>query len=203
MKRLYTISLMIMLALAAKAQVFMADEEGNLYGDGDVMSLRSFEDPDWGDVMLPAPIIVNKGAAAVSVRMDVDIREIPASTLVSDCFSGNCTNFTAVGKHSTATKNVKAGGELPTAIEWSCWSNSLNDYASGYCWVDFTLYVNGQKDKTVSVVYSNNCPDAADAISRPVASRPICYGTYTLSGQKAGHGAKGIVIRDGKKYIVK
>lgn len=203
MKRLYTISLMIMLALAAKAQVFMADEEGNLYGDGDVMSLLAYEDPEWGEIMCPAPFIVNKGTAAVSVKMDVDIREITERTKLADCFSGACKNYDTVGKHSTAAKNVPAAGQVFTSIEWNCLNEKTWDYVDGYCWVDFTLYVNGQKDKTVSVVYSNNCPDAADAISRPVASRPICYGTYTLSGQKAGQGAKGIVIRDGKKYMVK
>lgn len=203
MKKIFLFATALCMTLCAKAQVMFADEEGNLYGNGDYMVLQAEEDPDWGEVMCPAPSLVNQGKTAVNVRLDVDVKYIAEGTLLADCFSGRCLNYVTAGMHSTTTKSIKAGGTLATAIEWNCWSDDADDYVQDYCIVKYTLYVGGVKDKSVTVEYTYADP-AADAITSATASACTSQkGTFTLDGRKATPGTRGLIIRDGKKYAVK
>lgn len=201
MKKIHTMLLMVVMAATAQAQVLFSDGEGRTYGDGEVMLLNTFEDPDWGDLMCPAPELVNKGSQSASVKMEVKITQIPNGTTLADCFSGGCVSYSSTGSHTTATKTIGAGKSLSTAIEWNCWSDALYDYAQGSCWVEFTLYVGGQKDKTVTVIYNNGDAEAETGICTLPTTEKAEGTCYTLDGRKASAKARGIVVRDGKKFI--
>lgn len=201
MKKLYTLLLMALMAFTVQAQVLFSDPEDKTYGDGETMILNTFEDPDWGDIMCPAPSLVNTGSTSVSIRMEVNIKQIPAGTSLADCFSGGCTNYASAGKHTTATKSIAAGKSISTAIEWNCWSDVLFDYAQGSCQVEFTLYVNGQKDKVVTVIYNNHDEEVETGISSLTAVQAGKNSCYSLDGRRASANTKGIIIRNGKKFI--
>lgn len=189
MKKIFTLLATALLAFAANAQVAFTDANGKEYADGETMVVNATVDPDYGDVSLHCPILVNKGKSKVSVKMDVNIITLPEKTQVSDCFSGKCVNYKETGSHSTTTKEIGAESSLETQIEWSCWDGS--DYAKGTAVVEFTLYVDGSKDKTVTVqfVYGE------EADLNEVESELTVVAAYSITGQLVDPSTRGIVLQ--------
>ncbi|MBQ0019299.1 MAG: hypothetical protein KBT39_02130 [Bacteroidales bacterium] len=200
MKKIFTLIITAMVAVCSYAQVNFTDPSGKAYGDGEVMTLRSEIDEDWGDLVMPSPTLVNTSNAQVSVQMDVNIVELPEGTALSDCFSGSCTNYIKLGSHKTSVKTIPANGKLKTQIEWNFYSNKISDNVNGTCIVEFTIYVNGNKDKTVKVHYVNGETDGVKNITLGEKSQKA---VFTLDGKRVGEMTKGLVVRNGKKVIVK
>lgn len=199
MKKLLLLITALILSLGASAQVMFADTEGKTYADGETMRLLVTVDPDWEEVMCPAPMLVNKGTTAVNVRMDVNIRQLPEGTLLADCFSGKCTNYPTVGSHSTASKPIAAGATMNTEIEWNSFSSSVGDNVYGTAIVEFTLYVNNEKSSIVTVEFAY--PDPASVGKVEADAQPRVW--YTVSGRRVMPGAKGLYVSKGKKIMKK
>lgn len=199
MKKVFTLLLAAVMAVAAHAQVMFADPDGNVYDDGQTMRLLVYEDPDWGEIMCPAPLLVNKGSQAVNVQLDVDITQLPQGTSIADCFSGKCDTYTALGKHTTKSIALAAGATQSIAIEWNSFSQSDWTPVYGQAVMVCALYVNGTKDKTVTVVFSNPDPAHVASLQALAGKQPL----FTLDGRRAAPHAKGLLICNGRKMYVK
>lgn len=190
MKKIFTLIAFAMLTIAAQAQVVLLDPEGKEYTNGQTMTIHSTIDPDWDDVVLEAPSVKNKGNQAVSVKLDVNIKVLPANTAVQQCFAVNCFNYEAVGNYETNTVNFAAGETKTTATEWQCYDSEADDYAKGTCTIEFTIYENGQKGNVVTVNYVNG--DDTGITATTGAAKAVK--TYDLMGRQTT-AAKGIVLQ--------
>ena len=188
MKKFFTLVATAFIALAAHAQVVFVDAEGKEYADGETMVITA-EPDEWGDVFFEAPKLLNKGTETVKVKMDVNITELPEKTQVADCFSGSCVNYKTTGSHSTSTVSLDGGKTISTQIEWSNW-NGL-DYAEGLAVVEITLYVDGTKDKTVTVKYAYG----EEASLGTVGSELRVVAAYSLTGQLVDPSTRGILLQ--------
>lgn len=200
MKKIFTLIAAVMFAACSYAQVNITDPEGKVYEDGSTMEIYDIFPEEEDFVMFEAPMLVNTSSSPVKVSLEVNLKELPEGTQFSNCFEGACTFVKGVGTFKTVTKEIAANGQMSTQIEWSCYDASNDVYAKGVCVADFTLYVNGVKDKTVTVRYVNGEAGSVNAITVDNAKR---QGIFTLDGKRAAEDAKGLVIKNGKKVIVK
>ena len=179
------------------AQINITDPNGIVYEDGSTMDIYpSIVIPDIPDFLeFHSPKLVNTSASAVSVKFEINLKQLPAGTQFAECFSGACTNYKKEQVITTKAVTLAANETKETACEWFY----DEEFAGQTCIADFTIYVNGVKDKTVTVKYINGEPGAVNAITVDNAKR---QGTFTLDGKRADN-AKGLVIKNGKKVIVK
>lgn len=189
MKKIFTLMMATMVAACTYAQVNFTDAEGNVYGDGETATISP--DPEWGDFAGRSLVLVNTSSQEVSVKMDVNIRQLPGGTQVADCFSGKCVNYKEEGSHTTSTRTIAGNGKLRTEIEWF---NTME--VSGACLIELTLYVNGKKDKTVTAKFVYGDEDAIKGIA--AEGKKVAY---TLDGKRAGKNSKGVVVLNGKKIL--
>lgn len=194
MKKIFTLILSAFVAVAASAQIVMLDPNGNEYTVGQEMAIYADVDPDWGDVSFIglSPVLKNKGTKTVNVSMGVNIVSLPEGTGVSDCFSGGCVNYYATGEHTTMAKPLAAGSEMHSEVEWSCWSQAAFDYVHGVCTVDFTIYENGTSTGIIRVNYIYADPAAVETVKS--ADNLKVVESYTLNGQRATAGSKGVIL---------
>lgn len=198
MKKLLLLITTLILTVGANAQVLFADPAtGKTYADGETMRLLVTVDPEWDEVMCPAPALVNNGATAVNVRMDVNIKQLPEGTTLADCFSGKCTNYGTTGTHSTTTKSLAAGAKMSTEIEWNSLSSTTWENVYGTAIVEFTLYVNNEKSSTVTVEFINADPASVGNVEASATTRVW----YTMGGQRVMPGTKGLLVSKGKKVL--
>lgn len=141
------------------SQMSFLSPDGKEFFDGEIMNITPEIDPDWGDVIFEAPSIKNNGSEAVNAKLGINIISLPANTAVQECFGVNCFFFDKEGSHETSTVNISAGATKSTATEWQCYDAEKDEYAIGTCTIQFTLYVNGVKDITVTVNYINTLDD--------------------------------------------
>ena len=199
MKKFLTFLAAIAQTVCVMSQVQIIDAEWVSYKDGDVMSI--FIDPDW--MYFESPTLVNTTNAPVSVYLELNLRDLPEKTTLSDCFSGNvCANYDKVGTYTTVVKTIPAYKYLQTMIEWNCWVDEIFDFVEGVCVVDFTLYVNGVKDKTVTVGYINGDITKVESPTKD-AHTAMQRGTFSLDGKHLDAQMKGLVVRDGRKILVR
>lgn len=191
MKKFFTLLATAFIAFAANAQVAFTDPDGKEYGDGETMVIKATIDEVYDDVYFECPILVNKGKSTVSVKMDVNIVSLPENTKLADCFSGQCVNYNVTGSHSTSTREIAAGKNLPTSIEWNCMNDKDYSFIKGTAVVDITLYVDGSKDKTVTVkfVYGE------EADLNEVESELTVVAAYSITGQLVDPSTRGIVLQ--------
>lgn len=198
MKKIFTLITAMFIATCLNAQVNVVDAEGNVCENGGTLDFYD-EYPEIPVIILfGSPKLVNTSNSEVSVQMDVNIRQLPENTSLSDCFSGVCTSITEVGTHKTATKTIAAKGSLETQIEWDCRDMITNNSVEGICIVDFTLYVNGQKAQTFTARYINGEVNTVKDINANTSKK---QGTFTLDGKRIQENAKGLLIRNGKKVV--
>lgn len=199
MKKFLTFLAAIAQTVCVMSQVQIVDAEWVSYKDGDVMSI--FIDPDW--MCFDSPTLVNTTNAPVSVSLELKLRDLPAGTTLSDCFSGTgCESYEKLGVYTTPVKMIPAYDYLPTMIEWNCFDPYQFDYVEGVCVVDFTLYVNGVKDKTVTVGYINGDITKVESPTKD-AHTAMQRGTFCLDGKRLDAQMKGLVVRDGRKILVR
>lgn len=203
MKRILSLLMAMLMASCLYAQVNVVNAEGDVCKDGGVIDFHSETTiiaPMIPPIIsLPSPTLVNTTDKEVSVALDVNIRQLPEGTTFKDCFSGVCVNYKEKGTHTTATKTIPAKGELETQIEWDC-QNASKVYVEGTCIVDFTLYVDGKKSMTFTARYIHGEADGIKGIAKPSATTGA---TYTLDGKLVRGNAKGVVIRNGRKVVLR
>lgn len=199
MKKIFTLIMATMLAACTYAQVNFVDAEDNVCGDGSTMQMYD-EFPEEEDfISIANPKLTNTTNAAVKVQIEVNIISLPEGTQLSDCFSGMCTSYSELGSHMTGERTIAANTTIPTMIEWNCFDTKKGDYVKGTCVVKMTLYVNGNKAQTVTIRYINGDDTAVSSIT--ATEKP--HTTYTIDGKVATKEAKGLLIRGGKKFIVR
>lgn len=198
MKKIFTLIVATMLAAVSYAQVNFTDPEGKVYEDGSTMdiypSLVIPELPDFFE--FKGPELVNTSASDVNVKLEINIKQLPEGTQFAECFSGACTNHVKEEVITTKAQTLPGNGTMHTACEWF-YDESL---VGKTCIADFTLYVNNKKDKTITVRFINAEPGAVNAITADAVKK---MGTFTLDGKRAANDAKGIIIKGGKKILVK
>lgn len=191
MKKFFTLILSAFVAVAASAQVVMLDPDGNEYTAGEEMTIYA-ELNEWDEIEIPSPVLKNKGTKSVNVSMGVNIVSLPEGTSVGDCFSGGCVNFSATGEHTTAAKTLAAGSEMHSEVEWNCWSQAAGDYVYGTCTIDFTIYENGTSTGVIRVNFIYADPAAINSVGSAASLNVV--ESYTLNGQRATVGSKGIIL---------
>lgn len=198
MKKIFTLFVATMLAAVSYAQVNFTDHEGKVYENGSTMDIYpSLVIPGIPDFFeFKGPELVNTSATAVNVKLEINVKQLPAGTQFAECFSGACTNHTKEEVVTTKAQTLPGNGTMPTACEWF-YDESL---VGQTCIADFTLYVNNKKDKTITVRFINAEPGAVNAITADAAKSNKAF---TIDGKRAASDAKGIIIRNGKKFIVK
>ncbi len=200
MKKIFTLIAAVMFAASTFAQVNITDPSGKVYEDGSTMDIFDMFPNEEDFVMFESPVLVNTSASPVNVSLEINLKQLPAGTQYSNCFEGACTFVKNTGTFKTITRQIAANGTLATSCEWSCFNDAAFEYVKGVCIADFTLYVNGVKDKTVTVRYVN---DDSASISTIQNAERRTQNYYNLAGQRVAEGAKGIVIKNGKKMIIK
>lgn len=190
MKKIFILITFTVLTIAAQAQVVLLDPEGKEYTDGQTMTIYSTIDPDWGDVVLKAPSVKNKGNQAVDVKLGVNIIALPAYTAVLQCFAINCFKYKQTGKYESDEVNVEAGEIKTTATEWQCYDSKADDFAKGTCTIEFTIYENGKKGNVVTVNYVNGDPASISSTN----DAATVVKTYDLMGRETKTN-KGIVLQ--------
>lgn len=197
MKKIFSLFAMLCIIICAQAQVLFLNPEGNACNDGSTINIYAKLDPVWHELQCESPSLKNTGAQTVNVSLGINIKALPENTSVADCFIGECVNYKTTGSHNTATKQLAAGEEILTQVEWSSWNGTEN--VEGQATVEFTVYVNGQKDKVVTVNYIYSTTDGISNIPVSVTRSEA----YNLNGQRVTDNTKGLVITNGKKIIRK
>lgn len=198
MKKIFTLFVATMLAAVSYAQVNFTDHEGKVYENGSTMDIYpSLVIPDIPDFFqFESPLLVNTSDSPVNVKLSLNVKQLPAGTQFSVCFPSECVNHSKEGIINTEAKEIAAHSSAPTQCEWFFDETMVGKT----CIVDFTLYVNNKKDKTITVRFINAEPGAVNAITADAAKSNK---VFTIDGKRAASDAKGIVIRNGKKFIVK
>lgn len=200
MKKIFTLALVSLFTICSYAQVIVTSPDGTVCADGATMDLFD-EFPEEADfVSFECPVLENTGSSPVSVYLNVDIKQMPEGTTLSDCFGTKCIGYDKVEAHKTDTKQIAANAKIRTNIEWSNFSNKTGDYIDGICIVEFTLYVNGQKAQTFTARYIQL---DAMAVKDVKDNTTKVNGTFTVDGKRVADNAKGLLIRNGKKVLVK
>lgn len=198
MKKIFTLIVAAFVATCVNAQVNVVDSEGKVCENGGVLEFFD-ELPEYPEIIeFGSPMLVNTSNSKVNVSLDVNIRQLPEGTSLSDCFSGLCTSYTATGSHKTSTKTIDPNSTLTTLIEWSCYNAAKDVNVEGVCIVDFTLYVNNQKSMTFTAKYINGEAASIKGVATAVEKM---QGTYTMDGKRVLDNAKGLLIRNGKKVL--
>ncbi len=196
MKKIFTLIVATMLAAVSYAQVNFTDHEGNVYENGSTMdifpSLVIPEVPDF--FQFEGPKLVNTSASAVNVMLEINVKQLPADTQFAECFSGACTNYGKEGVIKTKTQTLSGNATMDSACEWF-----YDETMTGFCVADYTLYVNGKKDKTITVRFLNG----VSSVNAITADATKSTGIFTIDGKRAASDAKGLIIRNGKKILVK
>ena len=198
MKKIFTLIAAVMFAACSFAQVNFTDPEGNVYENGSTMDIYpSIVIPDIPDFLeFHSPKLVNTSASAVSVNLEINIKELPAGTQFAECFSGACTNHKEAKVVMTKAVTLSANETRDTACEWFY----DEEYAGKICIADYTVYVNGKKDKTVTVRFINGDSNSVNSV---IADSVKKKGAFTIDGKRVADNTKGLVIKNGKKMIVK
>lgn len=192
MKKIFTLFAATAMVASLQAQVVMVDPSGKEYTDGETMTIAGEVDPDWGDVVFESPSVKNNGSAAVTVKLGVDIKQLPELTAVQECFGANCTFWNATGSHDTSDVTLAAGDTKNAMTEWQCYNPETDEYTKGVCIIEFTIYENGSKSAVVTVKYVNG--DDAN-IQTIMDENAAVVEAYTMLGQKVPANYKGVVIQ--------
>lgn len=166
MKRLLILIASTIIAIFSYAQVDFTDPDGIVYGNGTTIDIYpSLVMPDYPDFFeFKSPLLFNTSTSAVSVKLEINLKQLPAGTTFAECFNGVCTNHNQEKVITTKSKNIGARESVHTACEWFYDETMVGKT----CIADFTLYVNGVKDKTVTVRYINDnmpIPDYIPSVS--------------------------------------
>ncbi len=198
MKKIFTLIAAVMFAVCSYAQVNITDPEGKVYENGSTMDIYpSMVIPDIPDFLeFHSPELVNTSASAVNVNLVINIKQLPEGTTFAECFSGMCTNYGEAKTVTTKAVTLAANETKKTACEWFY----DEEFAGKTCIADFTLYVNGKKDKTVTVRYINGDINSVNSV---IADSVKKKGAFTIDGKRVANDTKGLVIKNGKKVIIK
>ncbi len=199
MKKLFTLIVALFASVCIQAQVNVVDAAGNVCQEGGVLDFHD-EMPDLPLVMMGSPKLVNTSDAPVSVYFDVNIRQLPEGTSFDDCFSGVCVKFAQAGTHQSGAKDIDAQATMPTLMEWNCYDSQNKVNVEGICIVDFVMYVNGEKSLSFTARYINGDVSKVKGLATDAVKT---QGTFSLDGKRLQGEAKGLVIRNGKKVLVK
>lgn len=131
--------------------VFVNPCDGMEYGDGETMIITPEIDPQWGDVLFPAPILRNKGTEDVSASLHYTL-DMPHGSF-SECVSVNCYDRQVSGDYTSDSFTVPAGKDLSSLCEWNCMTLDTYEPKAGTCIAQFTLYVGDEAASTVTVKY--------------------------------------------------
>lgn len=130
--------------------VFVNPCDNMEYGDGETMIITPVIDPEWGDVMFPAPILRNTSSSKLSASLHYNLN-MPHGSF-SECVSGTCWMKNTNGDYVSDKFEIPAG-DLSTLCEWNCTTTDTWEPKTGTCITNFTLYVEGEEGPTITVKY--------------------------------------------------
>ena len=201
MKKIFTLSLSLLLSLSAAAQatdtsVQFSDKDGNIIADGTTLTINHFEeDPFFGDILMPSGLFL-KNTTSSSVRVSA---EYTISTLSSGkfqiCFPQNCVTQNRIGTYASEQGDIVAGALRDMQTEWL-------PTETGTCNVSMKIVTYKQNAITKAWVKKGDGPSvqlnfAYDpaSISGVVANKSISSVQYfTLDGRRIASPKKGVFV---------
>lgn len=199
MKKLYALFAAALLAAPTFAQkdvVLVNPNDGKEYKDGETMIIHPEVDPEWGDVIFHSPSLKNNGKKDVQVTMKFAPKYSFGS--FQCCLGGMCQMYPSGATYETGAEALKAGETKDILTEWNCMSMATYEYEPGECTCTMEFYVNGAKGNsyTVKYVYEKEAEGIQQATLNNKQQK-----VYDLQGRVASQGAKGLLIKGGKKVI--
>ncbi|MCF0244402.1 MAG: hypothetical protein HUK06_06485 [Bacteroidaceae bacterium] len=214
MKKLYSLALCLIMGLSAFAQVdetfVFTDAAGNVIPNGSTITVKNYEeDPFEGTTMFPSGLYVkNNSNANAYAGMTVNITKMDNGK-VQHCFPGTCQMYESAQKVVREdAKGIKVGENQSIQSEWI-------PASKGTCTVIYTIRVMEQTKPmpptydekaecasvTVNYVYDDS---SVLSISDINADKTVKSNTLVnIAGQKVNNNYKGVVVKNGKKVLVK
>lgn len=205
MKKIY--SLIVMAAMAsvamAQSQVVLAYPADTEHANGATFTITGEvddSDPDWIEVEMPSPSVVNKGSEKVNLQFEIDVKEMPANTQYQYCWGGNCQNAKELGIVSTLKGDLAAGESMITLCEWMPSYRGKAVYGS--CTVQFTILVDGARGNSYTINYVLEESEGIHSATLGSKSSQA----YDLQGRslKNASASRGqLLIKGGKKFLAR
>lgn len=178
--------------------VLVNPNDGKEYKDGETMIITPEIDPEWGDVIFHSPSLRNNELTDAKVTMKFTPKYSFGS--FQCCLGGMCQMYPSGATYETGAEVIKAGETKDILTEWNCMSMASYEYEPGECTCTMEFYVNGAKGNTYTVKYVYEKGSGPEGIQQAaVSSQP--QKAYDLQGRVASQGAKGLLIKGGKKVI--
>lgn len=202
MRKIYSLFLLIFAAVSVNAQVIFCDKDGNEIKDGTnlVRTEVSYQIPELQ--MMP---IINSELFVRNVNEETTTSYIVVEKNTFDngslqlCYPEQCQMLTAF-PFKTTTKTISTTTPFDLQTELS----NFEGLKTATCDVTYQIMiVKGESDVAgpkVNVVYLYG--DAAASINNPSVSTEN-PSAFNLSGQRVSNDYKGVVVRNGKKFLNK
>lgn len=207
MKKLFTLCLSFLFAVAANAsvstEVVFADADGNIYADGEVLVITDIEENIMGEASQDNTYQINSGLyvyntseSVKEVGLKYTVDEISRGTH-SCCFPTLCVTMSSTGEYETDHTTMKAGvlknmiTEWYTAGEGNCTATyTLQLYSYDSSTKSYT-YLGEGNTITVQYVYSSSTSIKAVSAESKVLSTEY----YDITGRKASNPSHGVFIK--------
>lgn len=192
MKKIFTLLAVLMIGTATTFAQKFVDANGDEIADGTALTMNQAEDDGFGGIEVPLKGLYISGAS--SATLTATIEEMPEGSSFACCVGSNCRNLSKAG--SLSITGISSLGK--TEINNTEWLPA----AYGSCKVTFNIK-NGSTLGSGKTVYVNFVYADPASISGVTVNEANYGKAYNVAGQRVNSDAKGIVIRNGKKYIAK
>lgn len=213
MKKIYSLIAAALMVAPTFAQVVLVDPEGKEYTNGQAMTIYA-EDIEVTDGVItwaecPCPSVKNKGSESVQVAFEFTIKELLPKTRVQYCWPATCFFAEEAGTYTTDPGELKASGDekggdiKPMNIEWVPGGYDMEEgdyvYYQGSCTIEYKILVGGKVSGTNEVTYICEIPAGITALQ----SSSKAGVAYDLQGRLAKASTRGLLIKNGKKCLVR
>lgn len=195
MKKFFSLIAASLVAMTMSAQsVSFAHADGTVVENGSTLTMSTLEDSGFGYQIPLEDIGILNGNAAQEVILRLSADEIPSGDFQC-CFPSTCQMLQA-GTALNLKANLKAN-ELKM-IKNTEWMVVEEEY--GTTTVKFELVVD---DEVVSAITIDFVYSDPAGINNVEANANTNAPVYNIAGQRVNAGAKGLLIKNGKKILVK
>lgn len=206
MKKIYSLIAAALMVAPTFAQVVLVDPEGKEYTDGQPMTIHAEVEAEDGvitDAHCPCPSVKNKGSKDVEVAFTLTPKSLPKGTDVQFCWPDQCEMMLGRPTVTTGSGIVGAGKTMRTQVEWMPGYYDIDEqdyiYYQGNCTIEYKILVGGKVTSTNEVTFVCELPSGISAIQ----SSSKAGVAYDLQGRLAKASTRGLLIKNGKKCLVR
>ncbi len=198
MKKIFTLLSFVLFAMMSYAQDTYAfsDKDGNVYADAATIECTTFEEDDFGGIIMPSGLYVKNVAAASNYQISIvaNIQQMDNGA-VQLCFPKNCSSYDKLGKQSeTAKASIAQGAVQNMMTEWL-------PTAYGECTVLYTMKIYdgifSKGSRTITAHYKYADPTGIKTLTADRGALSV----YDLQGRRVAQPTKGLYIVNGRKVV--